>query len=217
MIDRFPDPVHVFCGLSVSHAQAKSLIARSAVIHAPIKRGDIPAVVDSSPGAGTIAVIDGVFHSQETMTLMEIRSAISKGWALIGCSSMGALRALEAEPLGMRGHGLVYRWLRLFRVEDDDEVAQIMNPDTFTALSLAMVDIRWHVSVLRKKKILSRDQARKILADIKSRYYPHRTRRLLSDLVSQQTCSSFSLGPDENAPKRRDALQLMRRLGRGSA
>ena len=46
---------------------------------------------------------------------MEIRSAIQAGWRVIGCSSMGALRALEAAPLGMLGYGMVYRWPDSFK------------------------------------------------------------------------------------------------------
>lgn len=184
----------------------------STKLHAPIKRGDIPAIIASEPGPGTIAVIDGVFHSQETLTLMEIRTAAAKGWTLIGCSSMGALRALEAAPLGMRGYGLVYRWLRLYGVEDDDEVAQILHPDTFEPLSLAMVDVRWHISRLRRKGVLSSVQARGIVNSVKSHYYPRRTCRLLSDLVAPHAAISPDAWARADAPKHRDAVRLLERL-----
>lgn len=216
MTGAHPTPLHVFCGLSVSHAQARMIVSSSTKLHAPIRRGDIPAVVDSESRPGTIAVIDGVFHSQETLTLMEIRGAVAKGWALIGCSSMGALRAIEAAPLGMKGFGLVYRWLRLYRVEDDDEVAQILHPDTFEPLSLAMVDVRWHVSRLRKDGSLSGAQAREIVGAVKSRYYPHRTRRLLVDMVAQHAVISAAAWTGMEAPKHRDAVRLLQRLARGA-
>jgi hypothetical protein len=146
------------------------------------------------------------------LTLTEIRDAVEKGWRLIGCSSMGALRALEAAPLGMTGFGLVYRWLRLYCVEDDDEVAQILHPDTFEPLSLAMVDVRWHVSRLRKRGSLSSAQASSIIRAVKSRRYPRRTGRLLSDLVAPYAAmapASWAIG---EAPKRRDAVRLLHRL-----
>lgn len=205
-------PLHVFCGLSVTHAQARLILPPSTRLHDPIRRGDIPAIVDSEPGPGTIAVIDGVFHSQETLTLTEIRDAAGKGWSMIGCSSMGALRAVEAAPLGMAGFGLVYRWLRLYRVEDDDEVAQILHPDTFEPLSLAMVDVRWHVSRLRKQGSLSGAQAGEIVGVVKSRRYPRRTGRLLSDLVAPYAAMAPASWAVDEAPKRRDAIRLLRRL-----
>lgn len=190
-------------------------MSRSATIHAPIRRGDIPAIVDSAAEPGAIAVIDGIFHSQETLTLVEIRRAIDRGWAMVGCSSMGALRALEAAPLGMQGFGVVYRWLRLYSVEEDDEVAQTMDPDTLEPLSLALVDIRWQVSRLCRMGVLSREQARRVIGAIKSRYYPSRTRLLLTELVAEHAAVQFQLPADTEAPKHRDAVALLRWLNRG--
>jgi len=212
-------PLHLFCGLSVSHVAARAVLPPSAVLHAPIRRGDIPAVVDAEASPGTIAIIDGVFHSQETLTLTEIRRAIARGWTLIGCSSMGALRAVEAEPLGMKGFGTVYRWLRLFRVEDDDEVAQIMNPESFEALSMAMVDVRWHVSRLRRAGVLSREQGKSIVGAVKSHYYPQRTRALLADLVGRCAADgerSARMSPGAEAPKQKDAARLLDALASGA-
>lgn len=211
-----PKPQHVFCGLSATHAQAAAL-APGAVLHPPVRRGDIPAVVNSESRAGTIAVIDGVFHSQETLTLTEIRDAAARGWTLLGCSSMGALRALEAAPLGMRGFGVVYRWMRLYAVEDDDEVAQTMNPETCEPLSLAMVDVRWQVAALCRGGTISRAQGREILEAVKARYYPERTRGLLTRLVAERVSGPFALPAGLDAPKRRDALDLLRRLGESGA
>ena len=71
---------------------------------------------------------------------------------------MGALRACEAAAIGMLGFGEVYRWLRLWRA-DDDEVAQAIDPTSFQALSDAMIDIRVFLSRATRLGLISRDIA----------------------------------------------------------
>src|SRR5690242_12155833 len=59
-----------------------------------------------------IALIDGSFAKVPAVRHKEVLWALSRGIAVYGAASMGALRAAELGRFGMRGHGLIYRWYR---------------------------------------------------------------------------------------------------------
>ena len=202
---------HVFCGPSIS----RKIVEKSfpgAETHAPIAGGDLKALVrGSSPG--NVLIIDGMFFQKESVSLTEIKEAIEKGWRIFGSSSMGALRAVEASPLGMIGIGRIYRWLKLFRVEDDDEVAQLVNPSSFNAESLAMVDIRHYIASLVRSKLISTADGRSILGEMKNQYFPYRTKELLR----KKLADAGYRGTDPWVPlKKLDAMQALSTLARFS-
>ena len=173
-----PRPIYIFVGAS-AHGAGIAPFVPEIHLRPPVRRYDLGALpVDRS---GTIILVDGIFHSQQSVSLTEIRDAIAKGWIVVGLSSMGALRAVEARPLGMVGFGRVFRWLSLFKVEEDDEVAQILDPDSFEALSDAMVDLRYFLRGLERDGCISRKVRASILRDLKSMFYPKRNLRLILD------------------------------------
>lgn len=83
----------------------------------------VSAVEQHHPAA--IGVIDGVFLQDLSVWHKELLYAMEKGVAVFGASSMGALRAAELAPFGMRGVGEVYRQYAEGRLNDDDEVAVV--------------------------------------------------------------------------------------------
>lgn len=206
--------IHVFCGTSITLEEAKNRSENQLMIHPPIKRFDIPNILRKENYPGVICIIDGVFFSSESVSLMEIRDAVRNDWTVLGCSSMGALRALEAAPLGMMGYGKVYRWLRMFQVEDDDEVAQAVLPETWAPISLAMVDIRYILRSLAKKGRISTTVSTEIINELKSLFFPKRTlgsllqalNRKLAKAVSEEEILSFK------RPKQQDAEQILNLL-----
>ncbi len=114
------DTVVVFLGPTLDLAEARSRLA--AVYLPPAGQGDfVRAILDHRPA--TVALIDGVFGNRPAVRHKEILWALSLGVEVHGASSMGALRAAELHPFGMRGHGLVYRWYRRTPLADDDDVA----------------------------------------------------------------------------------------------
>lgn len=170
-----PLPLYIFVGASGHGCQIPSLAHIE--VRPPVKRFDL----GSLPGekVGTVLLVDGIFHSQQSVSLTEIREVLAKGWKVIGLSSMGALRAVEARPLGMLGTGRVFRWLSLFKVEDDDEVAQILDPDTYEALSDAMVDLRHFLAKTQRAGCIDLQVRQSIVRDLKSLFYPNRNMDLI--------------------------------------
>src|SRR5476649_2546093 len=68
----------------------------------PAKRGDIENLMAEYP-PGTVVLVDGTYHSYPAVSHAEIRTAIEAGWTFWGLSSMGAIRAVELAPVGMKG------------------------------------------------------------------------------------------------------------------
>jgi hypothetical protein len=98
-----------------------------------------------------IALIDGVFLHEPSVWHREILWALSRGVHVFGGASMGALRAAELAPFGMRGVGRIFEAYRdriwpgfIGTFEDDDEVAVIHAPAELGAVALsdALVDVR---------------------------------------------------------------------------
>ena len=108
----------------------------------PAAQGDVYRVTQMRPVA--IGIIDGYFEGALAVWHKEILFAMAGGIHVFGSASMGALRAAELHPFGMRGIGRVFEAYRAGALEDDDEVAVIHGPPEtgYLALSEAMVNIR---------------------------------------------------------------------------
>lgn len=111
-------------------------------VRPPAEQGSVVrAVLD---GARVIALVDGVFGAVPAVRHMEILWALSRGVAVVGAASVGALRAAELGPFGMQGIGLIARWYALTPLAGDDEVAVAVAPPELgsAALSEALVNMR---------------------------------------------------------------------------
>jgi hypothetical protein len=108
----------LFIGPSL-HGEAPDLTG--IVVRAPARQGDIAkAVLD---GAGAIGLVDGYFDAVAAPWHKEILFALGRGVTLFGSSSMGALRAAECAPFGMRPVGLIAEAYRSGALDDDAAVA----------------------------------------------------------------------------------------------
>ena len=141
-------PVVIFLGPSLAVAEAREQL--DAVFLPPVRQGDIYRAVQRHKPA-VIGIVDGYFHQTPAVWHREILWAMTTGVHVLGAASMGALRAAELEPFGMRGVGRIFEAYRDGSYapfddpfEDDDEVAVIHGPAElgFVAVSEAMVDIR---------------------------------------------------------------------------
>lgn len=177
----------VFTGTSIDLKSGKKILGDLALFFPPIKRGDISEITRKYGQPGVIVIIDGFYYNNLSVSLTEIREAIKLGWKFYGASSMGALRAVEANIIGMKGFGKVYRWLKLFNVCDDDEVAQVVNPQTCQPLSLSMIEIRYIVRHLRLNKLITRQLSTVILNKMKALYFPERTEPNLIRLLKENS------------------------------
>ncbi len=158
----------VFLGPSLPLERAKEVLP-DADFRPPIKRGDLTAV----PPGSIVGIIDGVFAQSLAISPGEIRDAIDSGVQVYGAASMGALRA--AEVPAVFGVGRIYEMYRSGAIERDDEVAIMLRPDTFAALTEPLVNVRFAVERLVRTGTLSRADGDAIVGAAASLHFSERT------------------------------------------
>ncbi|WP_432842738.1 TfuA-like protein [Dactylosporangium sp. CA-092794] len=131
----------VFAGPSLPAAEAARLLPGARILP-PIAHGDLLRL-DPRPG-DRVFIVDGLFLQAAPVRHREILHLLERGVTVAGSSSMGALRAAELWPFGMRGHGEIFRMYRDGEVTGDDEVAIVHGPadEGSKALSEPLVNIR---------------------------------------------------------------------------
>jgi hypothetical protein len=108
----------------------------------PVKQGEVYEAALSYPAI--IGVIDGYFEVTPSVWHKEILWAMTQGIHVYGSASMGALRAAELHPFGMKGVGRIFEAYRDGVLFDDDEIAVLHGPQElgYPAVTEAMVNIR---------------------------------------------------------------------------
>jgi hypothetical protein len=178
----------VFVGPTVPIPDARPVL--DAVYLPPVRQGDVyRTVVRHRPRA--VGIIDGYFQQVPSVWHKEILWAMAQGVHVFGSASMGALRAAELAPFGMRGVGLIFEAYRDGRLapypsepfEDDDEVAVVHGAAEvgFVPISEAMVNIRCTLASAMEAGVIA-PATRDMLARLgKELFYPDRSyRRLLA-------------------------------------
>ena len=94
----------------------------------PVRRLDVAKLTATERRPGTLVIVDGLFHDTLAVGHAEIREAMRRGWRVWGLSSMGAIRAREMAPLGMKGFGRVFERFEAEADFQDDEVALLHEP-----------------------------------------------------------------------------------------
>ena len=162
----------VFTGLSLSFEDGRKIL--DADYRPPVKRGDIFKILKDEEIPDIIGIIDGQFHSAPAVAHKEIMAALDKGVKVVGGSSMGALRASELDSLGMIGVGYVYNAYKNGDIKSDDDVAVILDPNTYEPLSEALVNIDYKLKGAVSSNIISKQEAKELHKITKEIYYPHR-------------------------------------------
>jgi hypothetical protein len=204
----------VFLGPSLELAAARAILP--ADYRPPAARGDITGAV--ADGAPVIGLVDGVFFQESSVGHREILAALAAGVRVVGASSMGALRAAELHTLGMEGIGEVYRMYRDGILVSDDEVALAFDPESFTALSEPLVNIRATLERAEADGILDHRAGEALLSRAISLYYPDRTYpRLVREAggsLDPESLARFSRWVETNAVdlKRADAILALGRI-----
>jgi hypothetical protein len=163
-------------------AEAKGVL--DAEYLAPAKHGDLyRAVALLRPRA--IGLVDGYFQWSAAVWHKEILWAIHQGVHVFGSSSMGALRAAELAPFGMRGVGRIFEAYRdgafaasgQEALEDDDEVCVVHGPaeSGYVAASEALVNIRGTLAEAAKAGLISERTRGCLLAIAKAAFFPERS------------------------------------------
>src|SRR6516162_6882210 len=155
----------------------------------PARQGDVfRAVRDFRPRA--IGLIDGVFLDVPAVWHRELLWALAQGVHVFGAASMGALRAAELTPFGMRGVGRIYsayvagRWPGFDEpFEDDEEVAVVHAPAEAggRALSDAMVDLRDTLAAAETAGMIDRATRDMLAGIMKALHFAGRSLSRLSE------------------------------------
>ncbi|MBV9633354.1 MAG: hypothetical protein JOZ40_01895 [Methylobacteriaceae bacterium] len=165
--------VVVFTGPTIGHETARALAPFD--YRAPFQRGDVYRAVLEEPRV--IAIIDGYFEGVPAVLHKEILFALSRGIHVFGAASMGALRAAELAPFGMRGVGRIAAWYCDGTIEDDDEVAVVHGPAEtgFVPLSVPMVNVRATVEHAVDVGVLPASAGAAVLLVARQIFYKERT------------------------------------------
>jgi hypothetical protein len=174
------DHVVMFVGPTLAGSSQARALAKGHRLRRPIRRHDVDELVAAQRKTrkkpGVIVIVDGVFHDTLAVGHAEIREALAAGWRVWGLSSMGAIRAREMAHLGMRGFGSVYERFCGEGDFQDDEVALLHEPGApYRAVSEPLVHLRAAIEHLVAREIVSADDARGVVGDLKARWYGERT------------------------------------------
>lgn len=145
--------------------------AQHIVIQPPAVAGDIYRAVRN--GAKLIGLIDARFEDGQTVLHDEILYALSEGIPVWGAASMGALRAVECAPFGMRGFGEIFEMYRTGLIDGDHEVAMQFGPEELgsPALTIPLVNIRATLDSAVETEFLKEADATTVLRAAQDIYY----------------------------------------------
>src|SRR5215470_5937168 len=159
--------------------EARALL--DATYRPPVQQGDVAALVPQQPAA--ILIVDGFFSWVPSVWHKEILWALEQGVAVLGASSMGALRAAELHDFGMVGVGRVYDDFAAGRLHDDDEVA-VLHADeehAYRPLSDALVNIRATLGAAVDAGVVDGTTAADLVLRAKATFFPDRRLASLVD------------------------------------
>lgn len=175
----------IFLGPTLAHAAAAKIC--DAEFRPPAAMGDLTRAVCDGPK--TIVLIDGVFEAGPSVWHKEILWALSRGIAVMGAASMGALRAAELDDHGMLGHGEIYRAYASGEMQDDDEVAVVHGPAEtgFIPLTDAMVDMRDAIGQAEISGVLTAEEAAAATSCAKALHFKVRNLNTVLQTVLRQS------------------------------
>ena len=165
-------PTVVYLGPSLDAAEARRMF--DADYRPPVKRGDLPEQYD-----GTVVIIDGEFGQNLSVSPHEILRLLDQGTAVAGGSSMGALRAAELYPFGMKGHGWIFQQYFSGRIIADDEVALQYSPLDLRPVTVPLVNVRYWLEQLEAAGELERRVSSRMLAAARRVFFADRTEQRL--------------------------------------
>jgi hypothetical protein len=169
-----PD-VFLFAGPTLAPIARKKGVLAGLHAKPPVKRLDVAKLV-ARRRPGVLAIVDGVFHEELAVGHAELRDAIDCGWEVWGLASMGAIRAREMAPLGMKGFGSVYERFAAEGDFQDDEVALLHEASApWRPVTEPLVHLREALASLAEERVVRRADADAVVRELKARWYGERT------------------------------------------
>ncbi|CDZ29926.1 TfuA-like protein [Neorhizobium galegae] len=162
----------VFVGPSLP--DARRFVADDMIVAPPAMQGDVRRAIDK--GAQAIGVIDGAFEYVAPVWHKEILYALSKGVAVFGAASMGALRAAECHAFGMIGVGEIFKGYANETLIDDADVALLHGPQElgFVAITVPMVNVDATVARCCAHGLISEQEAQRLKDSGRSLFFKGR-------------------------------------------
>lgn len=199
-----------------------ALFPRTGVLcRPPAQQGDILRAVRD--GAAAIGLIDGRYEDVAAPWHKEILHALSRGVAVYGAASMGALRAAECAAFGMVPVGAVAQRYLAGDLTDDAAVAQVHAPSELGSMPLteALVNVEATIRHARARGVLGRDDHDRLLAAAERVFFKDRTYpaviRDAGFAGDEAAALERDLVAGRRDVKREDALALMAVLEAGTA
>lgn len=200
-------------------ATAGQILAGTDIVcRAPARQGDITrAVLD---GATAIGLVDGRYEDVAAPWHKEILFALSRGVAVLGGASMGALRAAECAPYGMVPVGRIADRYVSGDLTDDAAVAQLHAPPEFGCLPLteALVNVEATIEAARSSDALSAYEAGMLARAARRLFFKERTYAAVvkaADFAGEHAKVLLArMGDCRRDIKREDALELVDALSR---
>jgi len=203
----------VFAGPTIAAEEIKQHLPH-AWIHAPIQSGDILRVLRLQPAR--LIIIDGYYEKTAAVWHKEILLALHEGVDVIGCASLGALRAAELNAFGMRGIGKIYNWYQNQVISDDDEVAVLHLDDShdYQEMNEPLVNIRATLQLANQQGVISRIEEEAILQQARKLFYPQRHYEIIlaqAEASFQQSLQGLRqwLGEHRVNQKHLDAIEAL--------
>ena len=165
----------VFCGPTIAVDEASRILP--ADFRPPVKHGDLISCVYSDR-PDVIVVIDGAAMDNLAVWHNEINDALNQGVTVYGCSAMGAIRAVEMKPWGMRGVGEVYKLIADGTIEADDEVLcdySVTDEGMYRKKTMTVVNLRYILAEAVVASILNQSTADEFLKTAQAMFYQDRT------------------------------------------
>jgi hypothetical protein len=180
----------------------------------PVRHGDVWRALADRPRA--MVILDGVFEQIPAVWHKEILEALAEGVHVFGAASMGALRAAELHPFGMRGVGRIFEAFRDGVWLDDDEVALTHGPREagYPNLSVPMANVRATLAAAEAAGVLGGGEHAALVAAAKRIFHTDRTwSRIEAEAteVPAATRAAFAAWLPEGKvdQKRKDALDAL--------
>ncbi|MEM0672866.1 TfuA-like protein [Dickeya oryzae] len=131
----------------------------------PIQGGELAVLAGSGR---PVLIADGLFGTKMSVTVVECLEFIQAGGLLLGCSSMGALRAADCYNSGMVGVGQIFHGYIMGYYHSDADVAVRYHSGSYEEITLSWVHIDHITRYLVMQKKFSSLTARLILAKIRA-------------------------------------------------
>ncbi|MCJ7420244.1 TfuA domain-containing protein [Sphingomicrobium astaxanthinifaciens] len=140
----------------------------------PAMAGDLIGLVERAPAK--VLLLDGLFDTVAAVMHKEALALMAAGTRLYGAASMGALRAAELAPFGMRPLGRIAAAYRSGLLVGDDEVALVHGDARlgWRPASVPMVEVRATLVAAVRARRLDAPTARRLRAAFHAIHYVDR-------------------------------------------